>query len=360
MCGALWCVGAVVFAGVAHAQQPDRAPTEAVHPYTTPEEKRDVADFVLGSGLTVGGLVEVEASVGREEGRGVSDIVLATLELGVEAEPADWVRANAVLLWEEDDTEPVDLDVATITLGGNSRIPFVLEAGKLYIPFGAFNSHFVSDPLVLELGETRESAAVLAYANGPFEVKLGAFNGNLDAESDDDRTDDLVAAATFAPAPWVSFGAYWVSDLGESDVLEEGLSDALEGPEDAVEEGPGTPYHEEGGAGGFASLQIEPFAVEVEYISALDNFDAGLLSDRAMEPKAWNVEFAWAPIDVMEVAVRCEGSDEFPGMPETQYGACTTYALTENTTVALEYLHGEYDDETGDRDLATAQVAVEF
>jgi len=348
-------LGPVLACRIAVAQT-SAPPTEAIHPYTTPEEKRAVADFVLGAGLTVGGLVEVEAAAGREQGEDVSDLSLATLELGVTAEVSDWVRGDVVLLWEEEETEPVDLDVATVTLGGTAQYPFRLEAGKLYVPFGTFNSHFVSDPLVLELGETRASAAVAGYDGGMVQLRLGAFNGDLDADGDDDQVDDWVAALTLAPAAWISAGAYWMSDLGESDGLQEGLEAAVEGTDEIA----GLPYDDAGGAGGFVSLQFEPFALEAEYLTALDEFEAGLLDPATAKPMAWNTELAWATTDALEFAVRYEGSDEFPGLPETQYGACATFALTDGTTLALEYLHGEYEGGTDDRDVATAQLAVEF
>jgi len=36
-----------------------------------------------------------------------------------------------------------------------------LTAGQLYVPFGAFETGLISDPLTLEIGETRESTVLL-------------------------------------------------------------------------------------------------------------------------------------------------------------------------------------------------------
>ena len=60
------------------------------------------------------------------------------------------------------------------------------------------------------------------------------------------------------------------------------------------------------------------------------------------------------------VTDKLEGSDAFPDMPETQYGLAATYALTEKATLALEYLHGTFEEEVDSRDLVTSQVAVAF
>ena len=46
-------------------------------------------------------------------------------------------------------------------------------------------------------------------------------------------------------------------------------------------------------------------------------------------------------------------------LPEEQYGAVITYSLFENTAIALEYLHGEFENDD-ERDLLTTQLAVEF
>jgi hypothetical protein len=46
-------------------------------------------------------------------------------------------------------------------------------------------------------------------------------------------------------------------------------------------------------------------------------------------------------------------------LPEDQYGAAVTYGLFENTSLSLEYLHGEFENDD-ERDLLTTQLAVEF
>ncbi|MBE7414780.1 MAG: hypothetical protein HS130_05970 [Deltaproteobacteria bacterium] len=48
-----------------------------------------------------------------------------------------------------------------------------------------------------------------------------------------------------------------------------------------------------------------------------------------------------------------------PELPRKQYGVAASYALFENVTTS-EFLHGEFADDAGDRDLVTVQLAVEF
>lgn len=197
--------------------------------------------IVLGPGIRAGVLLEVEASVGKEGGEDISDVALATFELGIDAELNELVSGHVLLLWEEGDTEPIDLDEGTITIGGSEDMPFSITAGKLYVPFGRFNSHFVSDPITLELAETRESAVILGYAQGMIEIQIGAFNGDLNEEGDDDDVDDIVASVILSPIESLSFGVSWISDIGEAGGMEEGLAEAVEGAEPDT---PGIAYEE--------------------------------------------------------------------------------------------------------------------
>ena len=99
--------------------------------------------------ISMGGVLEVELGYeDNEEPPAMkgSDIVLATVEIGIDAEINDKVKGHILLLWEEDDT-PLDIDEGTITL--TAPYGLSLTAGKMYIPFGAYNSHFISYPFTL-------------------------------------------------------------------------------------------------------------------------------------------------------------------------------------------------------------------
>jgi len=327
---------------------------ELVEPYHTPEERRAVAGLEL-NGMSIGALLEVEGSVGNESGEDVSDIVLATVELGLETTLHEWAAGRVLLLWEEDDTEPIALDEAAIVLGGIEGVPWSLEVGKLYVPFGAFHSHFISDPLVLELGETRQSAAILGYAWGILHMKAGVFNGSVNDDTEDE-VNEFLAAFMLTPAEGNELGVYWISNLGESDGLSEGLSGAIESSEEEA----GLSYDRVGGAGAYFHSELGRFILEAEYLAALDSFDAGLLGEGALQPRTWNTELAYTVSDDLELAVRYEGSDEYPDMPEAQYGVATSYALAEKVTLGIEYLHGTFDGDVDDRDVVTCQIAVEL
>ena len=313
--------------------------------------------------ITLSGVVEAEACYQdmdydnpATKDDDSSDITLATVELGVDVDIIKHVKGRVLFLWEEDDTEPVDVDEGFITLDGEDVVPLYLNVGKLYVPFGNFESHFISDPLTLELGETRESALTVGYMNKWMDVSVSAFNGDIDETGEDNHIESYVAGASFSvPEELISnfgitAGVSYISNIADSD--------GLEG------ETPGEIKDYVGGFNAFLSISfMDKFFLECEYLGALDEFKAGeLLFDGGNEfqPETWNFELAYAATDWLEVAVKYEGGDDLGDfLPEDQYGAALTFGLFENTSLALEYLHGEFENDD-ERDLVTTQLAVEF
>ena len=69
-----------------------------------------------------------------------------------------------------------------------------------------------------------------------------------------------------------------------------------------------------------------------------------------------------AIIDNVELAARYDGSDDGGAdfLPESQYGAVLNWEFFKNTNLALEYLHGEFEDDAQETDSFIAQLAIEF
>ncbi len=332
------------------------------------EQMEQKQEGVLGKWadkITLSGVIEVEACyedydsdnpATKDKDGDSSDITLATVELGVDVDIIKHVKGRVLFLWEEDDTEDVDVDEGFITLDGEDVVPLYLNVGKFYVPFGNFESHFISDPLTLELGETRESALTVGYVNEWLDFSVSAFNGDVDEIGEDNHIESFVAGASFSvPEELISNfgitgGLSYISNIADSD--------GLEG------ETPGEIKDYVGGFNTFLSISfMDKFFLEFEYLGALDEFEAGELSfdgGKKFQPETWNFELAYAATDRLEVAVKYEGGDDLGDfLPEDQYGAAVTYGLFENTSLALEYLHGEFENDD-ERDLITTQLAVEF
>lgn len=327
--------------------------------------------------ISLSGLVEVAADYQDQDhhDRGVkdtssSDITLATVELGVDAEASKHLGAHVLFLWEEDDTEPVDLDEGYIILDGKDVLPLYLNAGKMYVPFGRFESHFISDPLTLELGETRETAVKAGYTDDLLDFSVSVFNGDVEETGRDDHVRSYVLSGRISrqfDTPWSvgleAGGAYISSvadtnNLGDNQVASDYDGDGRKDIRDDV-----------GGISLFLSLSFDKrIFLEAEYVGALERFEPGELAydgGRGRKPRAWNLELAYAFKWNFEVGLKAEGSrdcgrslaDDF--LPERQYGVVLNYEFFENAVFSVEYLRGIYDNDDT-RDLWTTQVSLEF
>jgi hypothetical protein len=313
--------------------------------------------------ITLSGAIEVEAGFEKIDyndpatpDEDSSDIAIATVELGIDAEIAKHVSGNILFCYDGEDLE---VDEAIISINGEDVVPLYLNAGQLYVPFGNFESHMISDPVTLELGETRESAVVAGFANDWIDISAGVFNGDIDDSLEDNKIESYVAGAVFSlPENTIagfglSVGASYISNIGDSDFLQED-----------IEAGPGIVTDYVAGYSAFISISaLDRFFLNAEYLTAADEFaavDLSFASGQEFKPSTWYAELAVGITEDLEIAVRYEASDDCgDSLPKKRYGAAITYGLFENTSLGLEYIHGEFenDDET---DVVTAQLAIEF
>jgi hypothetical protein len=333
--------------------------------HTLAEKKTAGLASSITDRITISGLLEVEAAAANvkfDDGSkdAASDLALATAQFGLGVKLTEAISGDIIFLFEEgafgDDDTNLEVDEAAINISLGS---WSGRVGRQYLPFGVFHSHFISDPLTLELGETRETAILASYEYGPATLSAFVFNGDAEKLGNEDHLRDWGASLVLTPAEGIEMGGSYLSDLAESD------AELL------------TEYRRRvGGWSAFALLEQGPFGFSAEVLGALKSFAASDLDTdgdgKGDKPIAWNLEVSWAPVEKVELALRYEGSDEFAGQPKRQYGVDVSWSPWENTTLSLEYLRGEFDrDFAGDflssadspadkRDLVTAQLAFEF
>ena len=286
-----------------------------------------------------------------------SDLVLATVEIGFDVDIAKHVKASLFFLYEEDDTE-FDVDQGIITIDGADVVPLYVDLGKMYVPFGRFESHFIRDPLTLELGETNESAAVGGFRNDWLELSLGVFNGDVDetGKGSSNHIDDYLASAVFTlpektvPNLDLTAGISGISNIADSDALQE--------------EATATIKNHIGGFNTFivASL-LDKYFFNAEYLGAIDDFEANELSfdgGKSYRPEVWTIELACGITDNLNLAVCYEGSNDCGDfLPKKQFGGVVGYDLFKHTSVALEYLYCKFENKDT-RHLMTTQLAIGF
>jgi uncharacterized coiled-coil protein SlyX len=304
--------------------------------------------------VEIGGLVEVEAGYHSSyDGDETSDLAVATVELGIAAQVNDWVAAEITLLYEEDDTD-LEVDVATITVAPPDG-PWFATAGQQYVPFGVYGTNLVSDPLTLEIGETRETAALVGIEANGFVGSAYVFNGDSDKDDEIDRYGLMAGYASEGDDFGFALQAGYISHIGDSDGLDVGdVGDYV------------------GGIALDAQITAGAFTFIAGYVAATDSFDAAELgfNGKGAEPKAWAIEagyaFELASRPAM-VALGFQGTEEALALelPEQRIAVALSVEVMDNTTLSFEWArdedYGTSDGGTGKTaDTATAQLAVAF
>lgn len=351
------------------------------------EQEREIAELKSGGGtsssgggwfqgIEVGGLIEVEAGYNDSDESGAdseSDIYVPTVEIGIAAQVNDWVGAEVVLLYEEafgndsDEDTDLEIDVATITIADPDG-PWFVTSGRQYVPFGTYETNLISDPLTLEIGETRESAILAGMESNGFAGGVYIFNGDIDEDGDND-IDSFGAFAGYSHenenVAFAVNGGY-ISNIADSDGLQDTINDNI----DAV------PVDFDDHVGGFtvdAMVETGPFVFIAEYTTATDDFTSDELAFRGdgAEPSAFNIEagynFMLAGRDAT-VAIAYQETDEAVGLglPEERVAAAISVEIMDSTTLSFEWANDDdystADGGTGEAggDTVTGQLAVEF
>ncbi len=318
---------------------------------------------VYAAEIEFSGAVEVEASSSEDyAGATTSDIVVATAALAVDAKLNNRVSGHLAFLYEEDDAEfdgaTFGLDEATLSLQVTQMAS--LSAGRMFVPFGSFESNMISDPLTLELGETSETAIMLSTEDRGVTASIYAFKGDVDEISvppatDDDTISYGVKVGYAAANMWM--GASYISNIAESD----GLQQAGNSVASAVE-----------GMGVNFGIKVNNATLILEHVAAADNFTngdnlAGNVVANSETPTASNIEVAFNLQKGATFALAYQMTDEaqFLDMPETVMSAAYSVEVMPGTSIGLEYMsmddYGVADGGSGETATAyTLQMAVEF
>ena len=315
-------------------------------------------------GITVGGSVEVEAAYTDSDGFSGSeagDLNVSTAELGIEAAINDWTTANLVLLWEEEDGSGNDLtvDQATITIANKESSPFYLVAGHLAVPFGRYETLMVSDPFTLELGETKETVALVGLESGGLFASAYGFNGDLD-DGTDNVVDNFGADLGYA---WEGEGRSvytslsYINDIGDSDGISDVISGNLPVGVNYERKVPGYAVH--------ALVTIGKVSLIGEYVTATKGFDSAneiAFNGGDAKPSAWNLEAGYT-FDTAghetTVAVGYQETREALGLglPKQRTSATVSLEVMDNTTFSLEWAHDK-DYGSGDADAVSGAVGT--
>ena len=336
----------------------------------TPEKSADpkapgVPLEKISEWVTLSGSIEIEAGFESSDVNDTdnSDVSLATAELGIEASPQDWLTGFMLLSWEDEDDDLI-IDEAHITLGATDEIPYYLSAGKIYVPFGLFETMMISDPITLDLAEIVDNAIQVGFEIKGIRGAAYAFNGDAEEALDKDDSIDVfgISFGYALETDEFSFnlGLDWVNNILESG----GLRDVYDDNGWAAtldDQVPGFAIH--------AMATFGPVCLIGEYITMTDDVKAVGGTRILEEVSAYSLEVGYA----FEVAgfettlgLGYQASDNAADiLPESKFLTSIGVGLTDNLSLALEYSRAEnnsvVDGGDGDEiDTITSQLAFEF
>ena len=342
--------------------------TEIKHQQAFREKDKDarpVAHQVADS-LSIGGVIEILAHHTDSDnwsGDNASDIVLDTFELGIDAQAGEWVTGHILFLYEQDpgpgrDTDDLQVDEAFITIANSDVTPFYAAAGRMYLPFGNFESNMISDPATLTLAEIRNEVVQLGFeTESGFYGSGYVFNGdipesksNMSSRSNShiDNYGLNIGYAMENDDFSLDVGAGYVNNIAAA----AGLFDAIKGNAACAGEDCVKDYV--GGMSLYAIANIGSFNLIGEYIAAADDFSTtdfayAPATAEKLRPKAWNIEGAYhfnIAGKESTFALGYQKTEDFYLQQSKEYFekawlASISVGILESTTLAAEWRHAD-------------------
>ena len=314
--------------------------------YRTRKERREAGlHRPITPWLTFSGLAELEIIredfTFEDEIESLTEIDrTANVQLGLIATPLEWLEGELIV---EYDSQPNELFLEELTVAGDYE-SWELLMGKQYLPFGKYFSNFITGP-ILEIGETRETAATLTYDFfDRFEFNVSVYEGVARQIDSDEKIDWAISmGAVFHER--LGMGFSYLTDLGDAG------GRLLEDRDNRF-------VRKVPGLSGYIVWIGDNFDTTFEFVGAQRPFEEFEI-DRD-QPLAWNLESAISFHSKYDIAVRLEGSRELEGFPEFQFGLATTISVHPQATLTLELLQGRFKSDlaTDDADNPFSKVTT--
>ena len=303
----------------------------------------EASSLVSENKLKIGGTLEIEATntdTFSADDSDTSDLSLAKATLYFEAEPHEMVNTYIAGVFKEANGSGIDLDEAWVKVGETDDMPAYLKAGNFIVPFGAFNTNMLADPLGLSLAETAEFPAQLGYSVGDISGSVYVFNGDTQEIGEGDHLNRVganLAYSTSISGASIDLGLSYINAMGETDTISGALGSATAMSGDNP-----------GGFGVNAMLQSGPITGIFEYITAIDDFDSGdvAFNGANAQPAAYQFEIGYTTELnekelVLAATYQYTEESQALSLAEEQYGVAAVYSFLPGVSIGLEYMHQE-------------------
>jgi len=327
-----------------------------------------MAEEAKTSSIQFSGAIEAEAGIliaQEDKTTTESELGLATVELGIDSELSDNVEAHLMLLYEEGENDSIAIDEGTITLKNIYGTPLAITVGRLYVPFGEFNSHFVTDPFTLEIAETNKTVLQFSIEHQFLAASLALFKSGVVAANDENNHINNFATHISATTPEDMLGEGISLAAGTSLVKNFADTDGI-GEVIGVNFGTAKLDNIPLGIGVFAIIGLYGTFLEGEFITSRDDFSGKTATDKAFESKPWalNAEIGYTlenlPIPV-EVAAKFERLHQSGDANINRFGGVISAGLFGKTAGAvLEFLRIDTDDESDIENTLAFQLSARF
>jgi hypothetical protein len=286
-----------------------------------------------------GGAIEVQAGVDKGfDNTTRSDIRLETAEFDFEVQVNDWTRGELIVEWD-DAEDKLTVDEAYVTLGNTEEYPPFLVVGRIVVPFGistgdpVADTLTITDPLTIEVFETKENVLLLGMESGGFNAGAYAFNG--DTNEAEDKIEQFGATVGYVfenDDLSLEADVDYINSIFDSDGLTEAFPDALKSGKE-----PGIAAH--------IKFRSGDYSLVTEYNGALGKFEFTDEDDEPvrLQPTAWQVQAGYER-EIWDrdtfFALGYSESDDLKGaFAEKRFLATVGRWLDDGLRLSFEYAH---------------------
>ena len=306
----------------------------------------------LNEQWSINGTLEAEYQVNRSQGQTDKGGYISTAALGTSFKPNDKLEFNGSLLYEEDIAgvaTKLEVDEAYATWHALPKDKLDVMLGKKYLPFGHFDSKMLSDPLTLELGETRTNQTLqINNKQGNITTAAYVFKGKAPNLNGTGEHKHGYGASLRYAHDTTQAGIDYIANLGEA----QQLNTARKMP----------------GVSVYAAKQINKVTLSAAHLTAIKSLQVGDLDNEGdggltatAKPSASHIE---ASIDLnkdrsLALAWNRTHQATALALPKQAYGVTYQQPLLKKLNGGVELMQSKDYDNLKSNSL-TLQVAYEF
>ncbi|MBV54111.1 MAG: hypothetical protein CL816_08680 [Coxiellaceae bacterium] len=190
------------------------------------------------------------------------------------------------------------LNMGYATIGNLDVSPFYLSMGKMYMPFGRYNTAMWSTPETASLAQIQDTATLLGYSKNGVYAEAFAYNTYQTSNNafSEEGGANLGYKNSDGSYPF-EIGASYVSNMADSlGMRDTGYGDDVSTDFEGFEVNNVDLVHDVPGANVYGSVGIRQFTLIGEYFTATESFDQKDLSfnNEGATPKALQAELDYS------------------------------------------------------------------